>query len=110
MILILIQTIVGNELFVACHKGNVELAKKLLIEGAKANSISWQSKQTPLHIAVKTNNRMLVELLLQYGADINAKDSMDFSPKDLASKISGQFCLDPKILTLMEGKGEFLDQ
>ena len=34
-------------------------------------------QHTPLHRAVQGNNRDLVELLLQSGADVNAKDKVN---------------------------------
>ena len=41
---------------------------------------------TPLHIAVRSGHVRVVEYLLQVGADVDKKDSLDRTPLDVAIK------------------------
>lgn len=59
---------------------NLEIAKLLLAAGADTEAspkrvIDGPSGRTPLHVAASKLNAELVKLLVEYGADINAKDS-----------------------------------
>ena len=49
-----------------------ELIRMLIRAGADVNEFM---SEPPLHIAVRVTNNSLVELLLQYGADVNATDA-----------------------------------
>ncbi|MCF6776219.1 ankyrin repeat domain-containing protein [Thiotrichales bacterium 19X7-9] len=56
----------------ACYNGHLEVVKILLACGANVNSVDINNN-TPLHCAVK--NEDIIELLLQYGADISIKNA-----------------------------------
>ena len=58
-------------LHVAAHCGHVRVAKLLLDRKADPNSRALNGF-TPLHIACKKNRIKVVELLLKYGASIEA--------------------------------------
>lgn len=64
----------GAPLCCASRLGNVKLAKKLLDEGAKVNQITECEQRTPLHEAADRCHLEVAQLLLQYGAAINAQD------------------------------------
>lgn len=70
----------------AAHRGNALLVKYLLKAGAKPNPV--EDRESPLHVAVQygRKNKEVVQLLLDAGADVNAKDSRGTTPIQLASK------------------------
>ena len=61
-------------LFLAIEVGSTQLCQFLLAKGANVHSRDVK-QQTCLHFACRTGNRDIVEVLLQYGADINALQS-----------------------------------
>ncbi len=61
-------------LFLAIEVGSTQLCQFLLAKGANVHSRDVK-QQTCLHFASRTGNRDIVEVLLQYGADINALQS-----------------------------------
>jgi ankyrin repeat protein len=65
-------------LIAAARAGRVRVVKFLLDNGANINVVS-QGK-TALHNAVQFGNRAMVELLLQRGADVKAKDGTGGTP------------------------------
>jgi cytochrome c len=57
-------------LYIACEKGNLDLAKLLIDRGADVNlPVSWQ--RTPLYAATNGGYADIVKLLLENGADPN---------------------------------------
>ncbi len=48
-------------------------------------NIKNKQELTPLHLAVSENDYYMAELLLEYGADIKAKDKKGISPVDIAN-------------------------
>lgn len=42
--------------------------------------------RTPLHLAAEASNLEVVQLLMQHGADINARDCDGFTPFDIAER------------------------
>jgi len=61
-------------LFVAATRGDADLAKKLLQQGADPNH-KTDFGHYPLHEAVRVGNRRIVELLLAAGAQVNVRVS-----------------------------------
>lgn len=59
--------------------GYYEVSKVLLESGANPD-IPGNENRTALHEAVKLNNSEEVKLLLQYNADLNARDSSGKTP------------------------------
>ncbi|KAH9260214.1 hypothetical protein BASA81_001383 [Batrachochytrium salamandrivorans] len=77
---------VGNTALHACgFTGSVAIGRILLKAGAEVNSRNGKGR-TPLHVAVREDaGRGLVQLLLESGADSQAKDSLRRTPRDYAS-------------------------
>ncbi|MBR0256974.1 MAG: ankyrin repeat domain-containing protein, partial [Synergistaceae bacterium] len=62
-----------------CRKGELKAVKKALENGANVNA--WEEKgRTVLIEAAKKGNLELVQLLIRFNADVNARD--DKEPKD----------------------------
>ncbi len=62
-----------NVLLIVVQKGNLEIAKELLVAGANINS-SNSCGCTPLMIASKSNDSSMVQLLLDHNADVRKLD------------------------------------
>ena len=61
--------------------GHLEVTKLLVNKGANVNICSNNSmKVAPIHSAVASKNLLIAELLLQNGADVNAKQAMGATP------------------------------
>jgi len=58
----------------------------LLFVGADVNATMFH--KTPLHLAARRKNLMLVQMLLNYGADVYARDNMGMRPSDVAQSNS----------------------
>lgn len=54
----------------AAASGNIEIAQLLLDRGASIESACYRDKCTPLYIAAENHDAAMIELLLDYGADI----------------------------------------
>uniref|UniRef100_A0A5K3ETX1 ANK_REP_REGION domain-containing protein n=2 Tax=Mesocestoides corti TaxID=53468 RepID=A0A5K3ETX1_MESCO len=67
-----IESSMESALTLACSGGFVDLARLLLDRGADKEHRDKKS-HTPLHTAVYANQRQIVSLLLDYGADIEAQ-------------------------------------
>lgn len=67
----------------ACATGKLNLAKQLLTrkrgKRANVNAVEYREK-TSLHIAAAHDRNDIVELLLEYGSDINAKSDGGWQP------------------------------
>lgn len=65
----------------AAFFGHLDLAQELLEKGANPNiAASNQFKVAPLHSACATSNVKMATLLIQYGADVNAKQMQKVTP------------------------------
>ncbi|KAM9834374.1 ankyrin repeat and SOCS box protein 5 isoform 3-T3 [Syngnathus typhle] len=75
-------THLGTPLYTACICQELECARKLLREGA--NVQKGKSLDSPLHAAAEKDCTAIVKLLLDFGADINARDGECRRPVDVA--------------------------
>lgn len=67
-------------LSLAVRMGSIESTMILLEHGSCANTRD-KNGQFPLHYAAEARNvHRIVELLTQYGADVNSRDMLDFTP------------------------------
>ena len=66
-----------------CAKKNDLITCKKFISSINVNETD-EKMRTPLHVAVIFSGEELCELLLEHGADVNAKDSYNDSPIQLA--------------------------
>ncbi|XP_066284511.1 ankyrin repeat and SOCS box protein 13-like isoform X2 [Branchiostoma lanceolatum] len=60
----------GTPLHVACIRGQVDCAKSLLLAGANPNAT--KNHETPLHYASQNNYAAVIQVLVEYGANITA--------------------------------------
>lgn len=74
----------GTPLAWALMYGNIEIAKMLLNNGARADYKPFCGANTTLHMAVELNDPDLVKLLIQKGANPNARDHSKVTPLMLA--------------------------
>ncbi|PCH53932.1 MAG: hypothetical protein COC21_05560 [Verrucomicrobiales bacterium] len=68
-----IKKIFKGTLHKACDKGNIEAVKQHLADGADVNATHGYWTTTPLHCAAYGGYNEVVELLIENGADVNAK-------------------------------------
>ncbi|XP_014885705.1 ankyrin repeat and SOCS box protein 13 [Poecilia latipinna] len=68
----------GTPLHVACARQHFDCAKVLLIAGANVNASKLH--ETALHHAAKTNNTDLIELLVEFGGSVFARDNLNKKP------------------------------
>lgn len=62
-------------LYIAAHKGNLEITTELITRGAKINTEAQdKSGQTPLMAAIIAGNDAVAKLLLNHGANVNPKE------------------------------------
>lgn len=69
------QTLLHNAAFYSEGNSHYQTIKVLLINGADVNSQTAVSNSTPLHYLVRRADVKTVQLLLDFGADVNLKDS-----------------------------------
>ena len=67
----------------ACAKGNLDVAKFLVANGAVVDSNALNGT-TPLMMAVQSGNEDLIRFLLENGADIRLRNTQGFSAIDIA--------------------------
>ncbi|XP_071777130.1 ankyrin repeat and SOCS box protein 13-like [Centroberyx gerrardi] len=70
----------GTPLHVACANENTECVKVLLNAGAKVNAARLH--ETPLHHAAKKMRADMIEMLVEFGANVYARDQWDKKPSD----------------------------
>lgn len=74
----------SKQLHASVRTSNLETSLRLLVQGADPNYFHEEKLSTPLHVAAKFGQMSQVELLLVYGADINAIDGNNLTPIELA--------------------------
>lgn len=94
----------GTALYMACICQELECARKLLREGA--NVQKGRSLDSPLHAAAEKDCTAVVKLLLDFGADINARNTEYKRPVDVAPPSS----LTEGFLLLYEATPRLLSQ
>ncbi|XP_029368287.1 ankyrin repeat and SOCS box protein 5 [Echeneis naucrates] len=94
----------GTALYTACVCQELECARKLLREGA--NVQKGKSLDSPLHAAAEKDHTAVVKLLLDFGADINARNTECQRPVDVAPPSS----LTEGFLLLYEATPRLLSQ
>lgn len=70
--------------FLAGMGGHFDALKRITQEGGSANTLVNENYETPLFIAVKSNNLPLVKFLLEKGADQNVFNIVGDTPLSLA--------------------------
>jgi ankyrin repeat protein len=87
----LTQQALDEHLLWACDEGSSRYAALAVAAGANVNVLN-DNDQTPLHVVAGTYNkppaelRRIAELLIQNGADPNARSNLGNTPKDLAER------------------------
>ncbi|XP_053436092.1 ankyrin repeat and SOCS box protein 9 isoform X1 [Nycticebus coucang] len=71
----------GTPLYVACEKLQIACVRKLLESGANVNQ--GRGLDSPLHAVARTLSEDLANMLLDFGADIQAKNAEGKRPVDL---------------------------
>ena len=75
---------VGNNGYACLHgasiSGYTDIVEFALKSNANPNVLSKDSGFTPLHFAAQEGHKEIVQLLIDYKADLNAKDSFGNSP------------------------------
>ena len=97
----------GTALESAAALENEEIVRLLLEKGANPNGNPTSSVEicdTPLHVAVRTGNRTIVNMMLETGADIEALDKNGDTPLNIAISMK-----DGNILRLLSQQGGDID-
>ena len=68
------------EIHSAAYDGDTKKVGELLDEGVDVNALYSADAWTPLHIAAKRDHAGTAALLLDRGADVNARDSDGWTP------------------------------
>ncbi|KAI6187748.1 Serine/threonine-protein kinase TNNI3K [Aphelenchoides besseyi] len=74
-------------LHIAAYKGDLALTETLLLAGADANAFVDRAP-TPLHLAVMSGNQEMIKLFRMHGADIHARDLVQFTALHCAAFFS----------------------
>ncbi|XP_035789748.1 ARF GTPase-activating protein GIT2-like [Anopheles albimanus] len=74
----------SKQLHASVRASNLETSLRLLVQGADPSFYHEDKGSTPLHVAVKSGQLSQIELLLVYGADVNALDAQNRTPYELA--------------------------
>lgn len=73
----------AESLFAACAGGDLQRATQCIQNGAIVNQRN-SFGSTPLHMAAFYNYPEITQLLIRWGADVNARDYSGFTPLDVA--------------------------
>lgn len=82
----------GPPLHIACAKGHLDCVKEVLKAGANVNSVKFH--ETALHHAARVNMVDMIELLVEFGANVYASDNRGRKPVDYTTPASPAYtCL-----------------
>ncbi|CAJ1333402.1 unnamed protein product [Effrenium voratum] len=93
----------SSQLYQACASGDPVNAKRLLLVKVDVNSTSDYGGRTPLHVACGcelAGAKEVVKLLLDHGADANARDKIGMTPMDITMKTGNR-----SIRKVLEARG-----
>jgi len=68
----LVKKLFMGTIHIKCFNGNIEAVKQHLDNGVDVDAKS-DNGRTPLHTAVSNDHKEIAELLIEKGADVNAK-------------------------------------
>lgn len=68
------------DIFSAAERNDYKRVKKLLDSGNDVNEGDWDRDATPLHLACAKGNLETIELLIDYGADVNRRNKYGRTP------------------------------
>lgn len=98
----------GLQLYEACKAGNIDQVTEKIRQKAPINWCHPETQNTPLHVAIQSNNPLITELLLRKGANVFTENRKKQIPKDLIQLdtengivISNQIELNMKQLNLL---------
>ncbi|XP_001361748.3 ARF GTPase-activating protein GIT2 [Drosophila pseudoobscura] len=74
----------SRQLHASVRTSNLETSLRFLVQGADPNYYHEDKLSTPLHMAAKFGQASQIEMLLVYGADVNALDGNGMTPLELA--------------------------
>ncbi|XP_036332090.1 ARF GTPase-activating protein GIT2 isoform X1 [Rhagoletis pomonella] len=74
----------SRQLHASVRTSNLETSLRLIVQGANPNFFHEEKRSTPLHVAAKFGQASQIELLIVYGADINAIDGNGLTPLEVA--------------------------
>ena len=83
----MLRDLVGKpciDIYLAIFDGNVDCIKRLLDCGVNPDRFK-KGRETPLHFAASMGRPDVVELLIKYKADVNARDGYGMTPLHIAA-------------------------
>ncbi|XP_076265367.1 ARF GTPase-activating protein GIT1 isoform X1 [Rhynchophorus ferrugineus] len=88
--LLSVENELGKQLHASVRTPNLETSFRLLALGADPNYFHDEKGSTPLHVAVNSDQKLQVELLLVYGADPTFPDSQRRTPVDYSRQTNNK--------------------
>ena len=89
------------DIWEAVSKGDIEAVKRHIAAGTDVNANEFEL----LHRAALGGHKEIVELLIDDGADVNAKDNIGSTPLDMTSPNIGNINGRPEIADLLRKHG-----
>ncbi|XP_054736680.1 ARF GTPase-activating protein Git [Anastrepha obliqua] len=90
----------SRQLHASVRTSNLETSLRLIVQGANPNYFHDEKRSTPLHVAAKFGQASQIELLIVYGADINAIDGNGLTPLEVA-KVNNHNVIAERLLDAM---------